>query len=77
MTKRNNGALDFYLGSDPGSSLTPCLLQIVKDLVNFRLGLGMSHIDKKEHSDQKSRVFFQVLYDNKGVDKIGLSKILP
>ena len=76
LTKRNIGALDLYLASDPGSSLTPCLLKIVKDLVNFRLGLGMSHIDTKEQSDQKSRVFLQVLYDNKGMDKIGISKIL-
>ena len=52
------------------------LLKIVKDLVNFRLGLGMSHIDTKEQSDQKSRVFLQVRYDNKGMDKIGISKIL-
>ena len=74
LTKRNIGALDLYLASDPGSS--PCLLKIVKDLVNFRLGLGMSHIDTKEQSDHKTRVFLKVLYDNKGMDKIGISKIL-
>ena len=71
LTKCNIGALDLYLASDPGSSLTHCLLKIVKDLVNFRLGLGMSHIGTKEQSDHKSRVFLQVLYDNKGMDKIG------
>ena len=78
LTKQNIGALDLYLVGDLGSSLTPCLLKIVKDLVNFRLGLGMSHIDtkKKKQSDQKSRVFLQVLYDNKGMDKIDISKIL-
>ena len=36
----------------------------------------MSHTDTKEQSDQKSRVFLQVLYDNEGMDKIGISKIL-
>ena len=76
LTEHNTGALDLYLASDPGSSLIPCLLKIVKDLVNFCLGLGIFHIDTKEQSNQKSRVFLQVLYDNKGVDKISISKIL-
>ena len=76
LTKHNIGALDLYLTNDPGSSLTPCLLKIVKDLVNFRLGLGLSHIDTKERSDHKSKVFLQVLYNNKGMDEIGISKIL-
>ena len=76
LTQRNIGALDLSLTSDPGSSLTPCRMSIVKDLVNFRLGLGMSHIDTKEQSNEKSRVLLQLLYDNKGIDKIGISKIL-
>ena len=76
LTQRNIGALDLYLASDPGSSLSPCLLKFVKDFVNFHLGLGMTHIDTKEQSDQKSRLFLQVLYDNKGMDKIDISKSL-
>ena len=76
LTKRNIGALDLYLASNLGSSLTLCLLKIVKDLVHFRLDLDISYIDTKEQPDQKSRVFLQVLYDNKGMDKIGISKIL-
>ena len=76
LTKRNIGALDLYLASDPGSSLTPCLLKIIKDLVNFCLGLGMSHINTKEQYNQKSSVFLPLLYDNKGMDKIGICKIL-
>ena len=77
LTKRNIGALDLYLASEwPGQLFNPLSSEIVKDLVNFRLGLGMSHIDTKEQSDQKSRVFLQVLYDSKGMDKIGISKIL-
>ena len=76
LTKCNIGALDLYLASDSGSSLTPCLLKIVKDLVNFHLGLGMSHIDTEEKSNHKSRVFLEVLYGNKGMDKISIFKIL-
>ena len=76
MIKRNIGTLDLHLACDPGSSLTPCFLKIVTDLVNCHLGLDKSHIDTEEQSDQKSRVFLQVLYDNKGMDKIGISKIL-
>ena len=75
LKKRNIGASDLYPASDQGSSLTHCLLKIVKDLDNFRLGLSMSHIDTKEQSNQKSRVFLQVLHDSKGMDKIGISKI--
>ena len=76
LTKRNIGTLDLYLAGDLSSSFTPCLLKIVKHLVNFRLGQGMSHIDTKEQSNQKSKVFLQLQYDNKGIDKIGISKIL-
>ena len=40
LTKRNIGTLDLYLASYPDSSLTPCLLKIFTDIVNFRFGPG-------------------------------------
>ena len=76
LTKRNIDALDLYLANDLDSSLTSCHLNIVRGLVNFRLGQGMSHIDTKYQSNQKSRLFLQLLYENKGMDKVGISKFL-
>ena len=52
-------------------------LWVVWDLVNFRLGTG--HSQSKPGQDKsylKSKVFLQVLFDNKGIDAIGLSSIL-
>ena len=45
--------------------------------MNFRLGLGHSQSQPgQDKSNLKSKVFLQVLFDNKGIDAIGLSSIL-
>ena len=45
--------------------------------MNFRLGLGHSQSQQgQDKSNLKSKVYLQVLFDNKGIDAIGLSSIL-
>ena len=74
LTQHFIDALDLYLDSNLDGSLIPCSLNIVRDLVNLCLGLGMSHIDTKEQSNEKSKVFLQLLYGNKGTDKISIPR---
>ena len=52
-------------------------LRVVRDLVNFHLGSGHSQsLLGQDKSNLKSKVSLQVLFDNKGIDAIGLSSIL-
>ena len=60
LAKHDIVALDLYLACDLGNSLTTCYLNIVRDLVNFCLGMGVSHIDTKEQYNEKS-MFLQLL----------------
>ena len=74
---RSLGSLDTYLAGDFTTNVSQGQLRVVRDLVNFRLGLGHSQSQPgQDKSNLKSKVFLQVLFDNKGIDAIGLSSIL-
>ena len=74
---RSLGSLDTYLPGDFTSSVPQVQVRVVRDLVIFPLGLGHSQSQPdQDKSDLKSKVFLQVLLDNKGIDAIGLSSIL-
>ena len=74
---RSLGSLDTYLAGDFITNASQGQLRVVKDLVNSRLELGHSQSQPgQDKSNLTSKVFLQVLFDNKGMDAIGLSSIL-
>ena len=74
MGHRSLGSLDPYLSGDFTNNVSQGQLRVVRDLVNFRLGLGHSQSQPgQDIFNLKSKVFLQVLFDNKAVDAIGLS----
>ena len=77
LGRRSLGSLDLYLDENRPTNISTNQLKIIRDLVNFQLGLGSSQSQPEQGtSTQKSKVFLQILFDNKGIDTIGLSSIL-
>ena len=77
LGQRSLGSLDTFLAGNITTDISQGQLRIVRDLVNFRLGLGHSQSKPgDDKSNPKSKVFLQVLFENKGIDEVGLSGIL-
>ena len=76
---RSLGSFDTYLAlaGDFTTNVSQGQLRVVRDLVNFRLGLGHSQSQPgQDKSNLKSKVLLQVFFDNKGIGAIRLSSIL-
>ena len=77
LRHRSLGSIDTYLAGDFTTYVSQGQLRVVRDLGNFRLGFGHSPSQPgQDKSNLKSKVFLQVLFDNKGIDAIGRSSIL-
>ncbi len=75
LSKENIGTLDTFLTNANSNIIIPQQFKIVRDLVNYRLGLGTTYV-QTPGNNRKSRVLLKLTYENKGLDKIGLAKIL-